>query len=68
MDYVGDFMAYVIRKTLDVLINRFLFEDRVRISEFVDMITDNLYKILPANLVKPVHEILDALVDELMWS
>lgn len=68
MDHVGDNMAYIIRKTIDVLTNRFIFEDRVRISEFVDMITDNLYKILPKNLVKPVHEILDALVDELMWS
>ena len=67
MDYVGDVMAYLLRRTLDVMINRFMFKDRVRISEFVDIFTDNLYKFLPKDWVKPVHNFLDAIVDELMW-
>ena len=67
MDYVGVKMAYMLRKTLDVMINRFMFRDRVRISEFIDMFTDNLYKFLPRDWVKPVHHFLDAVVDELMW-
>ena len=68
MDYVGDHMSYIIKKTIDIIINRFIFADRIRISEFFDMILDNLYKILPKNLVKHVHEVFDAIVDELMWS
>ncbi len=60
-------MAYIISKTLESLRNRFIFEDRVRISEFIDIITDNLYKVLPKDWVKPVHMFLDHLVDELMW-
>jgi hypothetical protein len=60
-------MSYIIERTIDVLKNRFILENRVRISEFVDMFTDNLYKILPKDWVKPVHDVLDALVDELMW-
>ncbi|MHA1300262.1 MAG: hypothetical protein ACTSO9_12645 [Candidatus Helarchaeota archaeon] len=67
MDHVGGIMAYIINKTFEVLTHRFFFENRVRISEFVDMFTDNLYKILPKSWVKPVHDFLDALVDEIMW-
>ncbi|NHI94654.1 MAG: hypothetical protein EAX96_19335 [Candidatus Lokiarchaeota archaeon] len=68
MDHVGDLMSlHAITKTIEVIRNRFIFEDRVRISEFVDMFTDNLYKVLPKRWVKPVHEFLDHLVDELMW-
>ena len=60
-------MSYAITKTLEVLKNRFIFEQRPRISEVVDMFTDNLYKVLPKEWVKPVHMFLDHLVDELMW-
>ncbi|MHA1799918.1 MAG: hypothetical protein ACTSVY_15835 [Candidatus Helarchaeota archaeon] len=67
MDNVGDKMAYAISKTLEVIRNRFIFEDRIRISEFVDMITDNLYKVLPKRWVKPIHMFLDHLVDELIF-
>ncbi|MHC1591117.1 MAG: hypothetical protein ACXQS8_03455 [Candidatus Helarchaeales archaeon] len=60
-------MFYVLFKTIEVLKNRFIFEDRIRISEFFDMVLDNLYKFLPPSLVKPVHETLHELTDEMLW-
>ncbi|MHA1377180.1 MAG: hypothetical protein ACTSRG_02250 [Candidatus Helarchaeota archaeon] len=68
MDYVGEIMSYILSKTLEVLTNRFIFQNRVRISEFVDIFTDNLYKIIPRDWIKPVHDFLDALVDEIIWT
>lgn len=52
---------YIIRKNLEVLRNR------IKLSEFIDILMDNLYKIIPSNLVKPVHDILNDLIDEIIF-
>lgn len=60
-------MSYIIKKTFEVLRNRFMFEDRIRISEFFDMILDDLYKILPPSLIEPIHHLLNEITDEILW-
>ena len=60
-------MSYIIMKTLEVLTHRFIFEDRVRISEFFDLVLDDLWKILPPDMIEPIHEWLNELIDELVW-
>lgn len=60
-------MLDLLFKTLEVIRHRFIFEDRIRISEFFDMVFDNLYKVLPEPLVEPVHHFLHELTDELIW-
>ncbi|MHA1146022.1 MAG: hypothetical protein ACTSRW_14865 [Candidatus Helarchaeota archaeon] len=60
-------MFYIISKTLEVVKNRFIFENRIKVSEFFDMVLDNLYYFLPPSLVKPVHEFLNELTDEMIW-
>jgi hypothetical protein len=54
-------LSYIIRKNLEVLRNR------IKLSELVDIFMDNFYKVLPASMVKPIHEVLSDLVDELIW-
>ncbi|MHA1130712.1 MAG: hypothetical protein ACTSRC_15485 [Candidatus Helarchaeota archaeon] len=54
-------LSYIIKKNLEVLRNR------AKLSEIVDLFMDNLYKVIPQDLVEPVHHILSAVVDEILW-
>jgi len=40
---------------------------RLKLSEFVDLFTDNLYKVLPPRLVEPMHRLLNYIIDEIIW-
>ncbi|HUY01246.1 MAG TPA: hypothetical protein VMV49_16920 [Candidatus Deferrimicrobium sp.] len=54
-------LSYIVRKNLEVLRNR------INLSELVDLFMDNFYKFIPASMVKPIHEVLSDIVDELIW-
>lgn len=54
-------LSYIVRKNMEVL--RF----RLKLSEFVDLFTDNLYKVLPPRLVAPMHQLLTDIIDEIIW-
>ena len=60
-------MSYIVKKTLEVLLHRFIFEDRVRISEIIDLLLDDFWKILPPSLIQPIHEWLNEITDEMLW-
>ena len=54
-------LSYIVRKNMEVL--RF----RLKLSEVVDLFTDNLYKVLPARIVEPMHRLLNDIIDEIIW-
>ena len=54
-------LSYIVRKNMEVL------RLRLKLSEFVDLFTDNLYKVLPPRLVEPVHRLLNDIIDEIIW-
>ncbi|MCX5642206.1 MAG: hypothetical protein NTY10_03075 [Candidatus Omnitrophica bacterium] len=60
-------MRYPVRKTLEVLRHRFLFRGRIRKSEFLDLFSDNLPKIIPGKMVGFAYRFLDKLVDKFLW-
>ncbi|MHA1266667.1 MAG: hypothetical protein ACTSRS_15635 [Candidatus Helarchaeota archaeon] len=54
-------LRYILKKNLEVV------RYRIKISEAIDLVLDNFYKVLPTPLVEPVHHFLSDLVDELLW-
>jgi hypothetical protein len=60
-------MLYPVRKTLEVLKHRFLFKGRIRISEFLDLFSDNLPKVIPGKMVGFACKFLDRMVDKFLW-
>jgi len=54
-------LEYIVRKNLEVIRNR------IKLSEAVDLVMDNLSKVLPPSLVKPVHHFFSDLVDEIIF-
>lgn len=60
-------MIKIILKTLLVLKNRFIFKNKLRISEVVDIFTDNLYRFIPRGRMKSVYEFLNRIIDRILW-
>ena len=60
-------MFYPVRKTIEVLRHRFLCKGRIRTSEFLDLFSDNLPKIIPGKMVGFTYRFLDRLVDKFLW-
>jgi len=56
-----------ILKTLLVLKNRFIFRNKLRVSEVVDIFTDNLYRFIPRDRLKSVYEFLNRIIDRGLW-
>ncbi|MHA1231140.1 MAG: hypothetical protein ACTSRP_19810 [Candidatus Helarchaeota archaeon] len=54
-------MSYIIKKTLEVV------KHRMRLSEFVDLIVNNIENIVPKEYIKETFEILNEIIDELIW-
>ena len=54
-------LEYIVRKNLEVIRNR------IKLSEVFDLVMDNLSKVLPPSLVKPVHHFFSDLVDEIIF-
>ncbi|MBD3229560.1 MAG: hypothetical protein GF329_15370 [Candidatus Lokiarchaeota archaeon] len=54
-------MSYLIKKTLDVA--RFRF----RLSEFVDFFVDNIENVVPKDHIKNTFELLNDIIDEIIW-
>ncbi|MHA1269077.1 MAG: hypothetical protein ACTSPY_04760 [Candidatus Helarchaeota archaeon] len=54
-------VSYIIKKTYNVIKHRF------KISEFVDLIVDNIANIVPEDYVETILQLLSKIVDELIW-
>ncbi|MHA1750907.1 MAG: hypothetical protein ACTSYZ_00930 [Candidatus Helarchaeota archaeon] len=62
MDIIGDKkMSYIIKKTLEIAKFRF------KLSEFVDLFVNNVENIVPKQHIKETFEILNELIDTLIW-
>ncbi len=60
-------MIKTILKTLLVLKNRFIFRNKLRVSEVVDIFTDNLYRFVPRDRMKSAYEFLNRIIDRILW-
>ena len=54
-------MSYIIKKSLEIIQYRF------KLSEFVDLILDNIANIVPTDYVENVLGVLNNIIDELIW-
>jgi len=54
-------MFYIVKETLKVI------RYRLKLSEFVDLIVDNIANIVPENYVEETLNILNKIIDELIW-
>lgn len=66
VDMKNSFLLYVNKKTAFVLKKRFFFRRRIRISEFIDLFSDNFWKPLPEKKRKRAYRFLNRLVDRII--